>query len=293
MRLTLVGLLLLTSSALRAESRHQDPGPRPVKAVDCDWRDTKRDRPVPARIYYPGDGTDACPLIIFSHGLGAGRDNYAFLGRHWASYGYVVVHVQHAGSDYGVLTQREIGAAMLRSVANLKNSADRCYDVQFAIDQMLALNAVDGPFKGRIDPQHIGLAGHSFGGWTTLLVAGETIGADAAKAIKIPILHLAGGQDTLITIGDRGPDAHRRVYDHIKAPGQALTIFKDADHFVFGLPPRPGAKQASDERIHQLLAQVCPAFWDTWLRGDAEARQWLLSGGFAGQLGGDGTFESK
>ena len=38
-------------------------------------------------------------MIVFSHGLGGTRDGYEYLGRHWASYGYVSVHLQHKGSD--------------------------------------------------------------------------------------------------------------------------------------------------------------------------------------------------
>ena len=39
------------------------------------------------------------PVIVFSTGLGRSRDDCAYLGRHWASCGYVSVHVQHKGSD--------------------------------------------------------------------------------------------------------------------------------------------------------------------------------------------------
>jgi hypothetical protein len=35
------------------------------------------------------------------------------------------------------------------------------------------------------------------------------------------------------------------------------------------------------------------AFWDAYLKGEAEARAWLSRGGFAGVLGEEGVFEKK
>ena len=70
-----------------------------VTSVDVNWFDPERDRTVPVRIYYP-DGEDRkFPVIVFSTGLGRSRDDCAYLGLHWAGCGYVVVSVQHPGSD--------------------------------------------------------------------------------------------------------------------------------------------------------------------------------------------------
>src|SRR4051812_39599848 len=78
------------------------PGTFAVETLKLEWRDAKRQRDVPAKIYFPKDATGACPLIVFSHGLGGTRDGYEYLGRYWASHGYVSVHVQHLGSDDAV-----------------------------------------------------------------------------------------------------------------------------------------------------------------------------------------------
>ena len=46
-------------------------------------------REVPVKISdYPASG-GRCPVVIFSHGLGGSRDGDQYLGRHWASHGYV------------------------------------------------------------------------------------------------------------------------------------------------------------------------------------------------------------
>src|SRR5579885_3303466 len=79
------------------------PGPHEVARAHYDWVDAARQqRAVPVTVYAPKGGDGPFPVILFSHGLGGTRDGYAYLGRYWASYGYVVVHVQHLGSDDGV-----------------------------------------------------------------------------------------------------------------------------------------------------------------------------------------------
>src|SRR2546423_15576637 len=70
-------------------------GPYAVEVIRYDWLDGKRERKVPVKIYFPKSGNAAFPVIIFSHGLGGSREGYEYLGRHWASHGYVSVHLQH------------------------------------------------------------------------------------------------------------------------------------------------------------------------------------------------------
>ena len=66
-----------------------DAGPYQVAELMLDWHDDARDRDVPAKAYYPEGDIPPCPLIIFSHGLGGTREGYEYLGRHWASHGYI------------------------------------------------------------------------------------------------------------------------------------------------------------------------------------------------------------
>src|ERR1700722_1072373 len=80
----------------------EDHGPFAVQTVRYDWHDSKRDRDIPVKIYFPKTGEGPFPVIIFSHGLGGSREGYAYLGNHWASHGYISVHVQHLGSDSAV-----------------------------------------------------------------------------------------------------------------------------------------------------------------------------------------------
>ena len=86
------GALAAGGEAGQATLEYRKPaGPAAVETVAYDWHDAKRDRRVPVKIYYPKTGNGPFPVIIFSHGLGGSREGYEYLGRHWASWGYVSV----------------------------------------------------------------------------------------------------------------------------------------------------------------------------------------------------------
>src|SRR6185369_7102161 len=110
-------------------------GPGAVETVRFDWHDAKRDRDVPVKIYFPKSGGGRLPVIIFSHGLGGSREGYEYLGRHWASHGYVSVHVQHPGSDDAVWRNAaalDRMTAMRQAAADPRNAINRPLDVSFA-----------------------------------------------------------------------------------------------------------------------------------------------------------------
>jgi predicted dienelactone hydrolase len=176
----ILALLAFVSSILAEEVKPYTP-PVPsgtVSELKLDWHDSARDRPVPVKLYFPKDGAGPFPIIIFSHGLGGSRDNYSYLGKHWAGCGYVSVHVQHLGSDDGVwrdVSLAERAKALQKAAMNISNAMNRPLDAQFAMDQMVKLNADStSPLKGRLDVQAFAIAGHSFGGFTTLALAGQT-----------------------------------------------------------------------------------------------------------------------
>ena len=81
------------------------PSPYSVSVADYVWFDAGRGRSVPVRIHRPVTAAESdadagpFPVILFSTGLGCGREDCAYLARHWARCGYVSVHVQHKGSD--------------------------------------------------------------------------------------------------------------------------------------------------------------------------------------------------
>lgn len=327
----LLAVLVLCAPALRAAEKDAAgeykrlPGPFAVEIARFDWKDVKRDRLVPAKIYYPKEGVGPFPLVIVSHGLGGSREGYEYLGRHWASHGYVSVHLQHLGSDSGVWqNQAQRAQQMRQAAANPINAINRAQDVSFAIEQMEAMNREAGPLQGRLDLGRIGVAGHSFGAHTALAVAGQVhvlpggrevafaearvravipMSAPPAQkreqfdkaygAIKLPCLHMTGTRD-YSPINNTRPEERRIPFDHIRKAEQYLIIFKDGDHMVFAGSPRltPSARK-SDVRFHDLIRMSSTAFWDAYLKEDVKAKGWLREGGFEAVLGAEGTFEKK
>jgi predicted dienelactone hydrolase len=321
-------LLLLASiagaPAQPAQVYKQAPGPFPVASVLYDWTDASRDRKVPVKIYYPKTGQEPFPVIVFSHGLGGSREGYEYLGRHWASHGYVSVHPQHLGSDDAVWRGNgQPGRSMVRAAADPRNARDRdrALDVRYVLDRLEALNRETSPLKGRLDLHAIGMAGHSFGAWTTLAVAGEVFGragrislsdpriragiemsapvprqgADLERAygsIRIPILHMTGTLDDS-PIGDTKAEERRVPFDHIRGADQYLVTFQGGDHMVFSGRFVAGRKRQQDALFQDLIRQGTTAFWDAYLKGDAKAKSWLARGGYAAVLGKDGKFEEK
>ena len=293
-------------------------GPFPVKIARFDWMDFARKRPVPAKIYAPDVGKEAFPVIILSHGLGGTREGYEYLGRFWAAHGYVSVHLQHEGSDDTAWRGRgRPMQAMREAAADPMNAINRPLDVRFAIDQLIELNLKPGPFQGHLDTNRIGMAGHSFGAFTTLAVAGQVFGpgdrslADsrvkAALAmsapvpranrersysrIRIPILHMTGTEDNS-PIGETTAAERRIPFDNITGSDQYLLILKGGDHMVFSGRSGWRGNRGKDDLFHSLILQGSTAFWDACLRGDAGARKWLLDG-FEKAVNGQGTVEKK
>ena len=291
-----------------------------------DWLDGSRDRKVPVKIYYPKSAAGKLPIIIFSHGLGGSRDGYEYLGHFWASHGYVSVHVQHLGSDSAVwqgLPLEEIMPALKKSILNLENAANRPLDVSFAIDQMEKMNGDDSPLKGRLDLERIGVAGHSFGAFTTMALAGEVfilpdgsekwhpdprIKAAIAMSpsplnqkedldrvyakIKIPIFHMTGTLDDS-PIGDTKAADRRVPFDHIHGADQYLVTFTGGDHMIFSGRMMGRGQREHDAAFQKLICAASTAFWDAYLKGDADAKAWLAGNGFESLLKSDGVFEKK
>lgn len=301
----------------------REPGPAQVASFLEDWRDEKRQRDVPVKIWHPaGDGP--FPVIVFSHGLGGTRDGYAYLGKHWASWGYVCVHVQHLGSDDSVWRgNARPMEAMQGAATDLGNLLGRPKDITFAIDELERRNALEGwPLEGKLDLAKVGVAGHSFGAYTALCSAGRVLvaplgnlryevadprvkaaiamspqGHEREKAngtwsqFATPVFHMTGTKDTSPISGDSKPEERRIPFDAIDEAEQFLLVLEGAEHMAFSDAGFGTGRR--DPHHWPLILAGSTAFWDAELKGDGKARAWLRDGGFAGMLGKQGVFEHK
>ena len=114
----------------------------------------------------PASAAGPFPMVVYSHGSGGLRYIASWFTEALASHGFVVVAVDHTGNT---ALDSVTGASTPRPV----NALNRVQDVQYLITAMLGISATAGdPLSGTMDPDRIGVTGHSFGGFTTLGTAG-------------------------------------------------------------------------------------------------------------------------
>jgi len=280
------------------------PETHPPASLTATAVDAERDRELPLRIFLPADQAPA-PVIVFSHGLGGTRDTCNYLGEHWAARGYVVVFVQHPGSDDSVWRDeplRERMAAMRRAASGT-NLVLRCDDVHAVLDRLAAWNDdAQHACHARLDLEHVGMSGHSFGALTTQMVAGQSIPLqgqrhldariDAAlpmspsspragnverafAGVKVPWLLMTGTADTA-PIGDQDVASRLAVYPALPATIDRYELVLDgAEHSAFTERALPGDAHARNPNHHRAILALSTAFWDAHLRGDPAARAWL------------------
>jgi len=150
------------------------PGPYPVTKQTLMLQDSRRDRPVPTDLYVPdfqGNLPASIPVVVFSHGLGETRKFSAPFMENLASNGFVVAAPEHIGSDKGQQERLLSGAA--REIFQVSEFYNRPLDVSFVLDTLEQKNQSE--FGGRLNLKNVGAYGHSFGGYTVLVLAGATV----------------------------------------------------------------------------------------------------------------------
>lgn len=266
--------------------------------------DAERQRTVPVKVYLPTQ-TDARPIILFSHGLGGSRENSVYLGRFWAEAGFVAVFMQHHGSDELVWKNAAAGRrfAELKQAAGLKSFQQRVQDVSFVIDQLEQWQKEQAhALQGRLDLEHIGLCGHSFGAVTTLAVSGQRFPMDidleekridafmpmspqpgksgnpeqAFSAINKPVLCMTGTADKSAIDPSLKPSDRQKVYAALKPGDKYQLVLDKAEHHAFGdYDVQRG--RSRNKAHHPAIQQISLKFWQAYLMQDVEAKAWLQS----------------
>lgn len=289
-------LVALAGCAMLSAARAQP------RVFDETWHDASRARDLPVRVRLPA--LPNWPLVLYSHGLGGNRQGGDVWGDAWAAAGVAVVHVQHAGSDSAVWRQ---GAGALRQAGNAEQLAARVADLRFVLDEVLRRHAAGiEPWRG-LQPEAIGMAGHSFGAHTAQALAGQRYPAatrwseprirafaafspssgrgqitvaESFGAVTRPFLALTGSLDgdPFGSYSDGGPRA--LVYDGLPAGQRALLWLEGADHMSFGgnrdtvaaaaMRRQPVATR--QEAAHQaIVAQLTSLWWRAHLMADRDA----------------------
>lgn len=201
---TAAALLAVTTTLTRSETASQLPfGPGVTKLEVQDNRD---DRQLGGDLWYPTrtpnifqrsdkskvwkmanadpEGAPAAgpfPLLVISHGMYGNTFNQAWLASDMARRGYIVAMVNHPGTS-----------TFKRDADQARELWERPVDLSRLISYLVGTS----PFKSRIDADRIYAAGHSLGGFTTMLLAGaqfdtaqyRSVCADDATPVACSVL---------------------------------------------------------------------------------------------------------
>ena len=269
---------------------------------DFEFTDAARNRKLPIRVWLPSSTSEE-PVLLFSHGLGGNREGPEYLAKHWTARGYVVVCLQHPGSDDSVWKSVKPGErlAAMQKAASGENLLLRAGDAPAVLDQLARWNQ-DGShvLSGRMDLGKVGMSGHSFGAMTTQLLAGQTLAgksfsdprvkaavvmspspprvgnpARAFAGLDRPCLLMTGTLDDS-PIGKTLPEDRRRVFPALPSGDKYELVLDKARHGAFSDRQLPGEGSQRNPNHHKVVLALSTAFWDTYLRGDPRAKDWLV-----------------
>ena len=149
----------------------RQPGSVPFSKQSFTLTDPSRNYSYPADLYLPElNGSAPVPVVVLSHGLGSNREDFADVAKHFASYGFAVALPEHLGSNFDL--QQAVLAGRASEVFHVSEFVDRPKDVSFLLDELERRNQTE--WQNQLDLQHVAVGGHSFGGYTALVLGGAT-----------------------------------------------------------------------------------------------------------------------
>lgn len=210
----------------------------PHRAASLKWRFTEAAEDVPAT-------GDAPPLVVWTPGLGANCDDYRFLFEAWARAGIATLSITHPGTDESVWEGKaRPWPAMQAAIADQQHWIDRPRDVRAALDALRA-----DPCSGRVNWQRIGIAGHSYGAFTTQVLAGVKFAVDLDRAVAAELdfervdAHASldandlAGQRAAAVPADAPDAAHAALLDLSDPRFRAYVAMSSQGPGSFGLRP--------------------------------------------------------
>lgn len=289
---------------------------------------TGENRKVNVECWYPKDAGGRYPLVVFSHGAIGMKSSNTSTFMELASNGYVVCSIDHpyhslytVGADGHRVT---VDRSFLQEVIGANNGQYdeattfkleqkwtqlRTADINFVLDTILAKaqDAGSDAVYQLIDPERIGLIGHSLGGESSAQVARERNDIDAVinldadlageyldyvdgkrvmndKVFPVPILTILS--DTLVHLIAAVPDANTVVaVKHVTAtaPNAFEVDLAGTDHmsltdvplvspFLVSLinssVPKGGGIEADKLGTIEKMNGLVLAFFNAYLKGE-------------------------
>jgi len=173
------------------------------------------------------EGSGPFPAILFNHGSGASRERQlaqaAAVGPVFARHGYVFLFLFRRGSGLSENQGTSVATAMSRALA-VKGQAGKNKvqlsrlekdDLSDALAGLAWLRA-----RSEVDPNRIAVAGHSFGGSITLLMAEKDARIRAA-------IDFGGAANSW----EKSPDLRARLLDAVRRAGSPIFFVQAANDY--------------------------------------------------------------
>jgi len=249
------------------------------------------------------------PVILYSHGSNGIRWQSVFYTPHLASHGYVVI-----APDHDENTIWNIILDGLEEDSLLVSMQKRPDDIRFVTDTVLGYNAdPDHLLHGALDPERMGITGHSLGGITSVAVpckdprfrasvlhspqihAGYAVG-QCPDDFPVPSMTVGGTRDELLAYCGQ----YCGYKDVLKSTRpRYLVEIVDGGHFTFSDICQLDLTQVADElelgdkaahvlndgcadfnapsaQAHQATNHYSTAFFNAYLRGSTGSLDYLV-----------------
>ena len=97
--------------------------------------------------------------------------------------------------------------------------------------------------------------------------------------VKIPWMLMTGTNDVARigggTIGAADVKSRLAVYPALPPGNKYELVLDGAEHSAFTDRPLPGETHQRNPNHHRVILALSTAFWDSYLKGDSEAKAWL------------------
>jgi len=248
-------------------------------------------------------------MILYSPGLGSGVSNGEAWCEAWRQAGYLVVTLAHPVTDdslWRTSEKQSFKANMQLALAGPQYGL-RVSDCSFALDHCLQ----SAQLALYIDPDRIGLAGHSYGALTAQTIAGQPLGvstiqdprikaviafspgatsperAKSMSKVEIPFFCITGDHDQFVTF-KKDADAiqlgvslanRESVFANLPAGKKLQLKLRDADHMSFAGeavdPKRFSRDVMVTEQGNRVLwgrvSEMTTAFWAYYLAAEGHS----------------------
>ena len=271
------------------------------RTLDVSVTDPLTNRDIGLRVRSPA-GQGRAGLILYSPGIGCGLSAGQAWCEAWQEAGFFVVTLDHpvTGSSLWDTDGTTLHENLARALAVAQYGL-RVADCSHVISLCLTTHEI----SRRVDPERIGVAGHSFGALTVQSISGQPLGgkdvsdsrvraaiafspgalsverAKSMASVRIPFFCVTGDHDNFVTIGS-GKNAmvlgsalanRLAVFDNLPAGKRQLLVLSRADHMTFAgerfdashYSRDPAVSAAGDPAAWARISAMTTPFWQHYL----------------------------